>query len=624
MSKSVILFILLLSTVSSYSQTVQQWARFHNGTGNGNDAGYTMDLDAIGNVYVAGTSYNTGGTGFDYIILKYDHAGNTLWSRSYNHSANDTDIASSMTIDGSGNIYVTGRSKGSGTGYDIATVKYNSAGVLQWTYRYNNSSVNLNDFPMRIKIDNSGNLYIAGQSYGTYNDCITIKLNPSTGDTLWVRKYTGYPSNDVYVTDLAIDNLGNPCVSATVSINIQTYLVFKYNTSGVLQWFDNLAGTGETWAGAITCDNIGNIYSAGGYRISCCYNSFTRKYNSVGATQWTNININSANPTRIVGTACDDSNNVIVVGYSSDYSGHIYIRKYGFFGESRWFVEFAPFAGSYEDGSSMVMGDSGTFYITGGQGTNGGDFMTLKYNRDGVQQWLRNYNQGGSVFDRGYAIKVDKGGNVYVTGESSGDIATIRYSQYLPLIPLLSSPVYNAANQPLSLNLVWYKSIAAANYRVQLATDSLFTNLVVNDSVLTDSIKAVSGLNNSTTYWWRVNARNAIGTSSYSQIWRFTTMAPLGINPIGIELPKEFKLYSNYPNPFNPQTKIRFSLPSNEFVKLAVYNSLGEQVEVLIKQTLNPGVYEYSWDASGYASGVYFYKIETATFVSVKKMILVK
>jgi hypothetical protein len=89
---------------------------------------------------------------------------------------------------------------------------------------------------------------------------------------------------------------------------------------------------------------------------------------------------------------------------------------------------------------------------------------------------------------------------------------------------VLSSPPNNATNQPIALNLVWFKSTTATSYRVQLATDSKFNSgIIVNDSTLTDSIRAVSGLNYSTNYWWRVNAKNSAGTSAYSSVWKFTT-----------------------------------------------------------------------------------------------------
>ncbi|MEO8512970.1 MAG: hypothetical protein ABI543_05395 [Ignavibacteria bacterium] len=99
-----------------------------------------------------------------------------------------------------------------------------------------------------------------------------------------------------------------------------------------------------------------------------------------------------------------------------------------------------------------------------------------------------------------------------------------------PIAPLLVSPANNVTGQNLALTLVWNKSINASTYRVQLATDSLFTGIIVNDSTLTDSTRAVSGLTPLTNYWWRINAKNIAGTSSYSAVWKFKTLgSPLQV-----------------------------------------------------------------------------------------------
>lgn len=90
------------------------------------------------------------------------------------------------------------------------------------------------------------------------------------------------------------------------------------------------------------------------------------------------------------------------------------------------------------------------------------------------------------------------------------------------------------------------------------------------------------------------------------------------------EIPTVFKLYNNYPNPFNPATLIKYDLPKNTYVKLTVYDILGKVVTGLVNQQMNAGRYEVEWDAKNYASGTYIYKLETSDFTDVKKMILVK
>jgi len=94
--------------------------------------------------------------------------------------------------------------------------------------------------------------------------------------------------------------------------------------------------------------------------------------------------------------------------------------------------------------------------------------------------------------------------------------------------------------------------------------------------------------------------------------------------------PKEYTLYQNYPNPFNPVTTIKYSLPFDSNVRIAVYNILGELLDILVDETKQVGFHDYNWNASNLASGIYIYTIEAKSvagdknFSSVKKMILMK
>ncbi len=97
----------------------------------------------------------------------------------------------------------------------------------------------------------------------------------------------------------------------------------------------------------------------------------------------------------------------------------------------------------------------------------------------------------------------------------------------LPAAPALAAPSDGATNQPTSLSLSWHPAAGADSYHVQAATDAGFTNLVVNDSLIADTSHAVGSLSNSTTYYWRVRSRNAAGVSSWSPVWRFTTIVAL-------------------------------------------------------------------------------------------------
>ncbi len=98
----------------------------------------------------------------------------------------------------------------------------------------------------------------------------------------------------------------------------------------------------------------------------------------------------------------------------------------------------------------------------------------------------------------------------------------------------------------------------------------------------------------------------------------------IGISQIGTEIPDGYELNQNYPNPFNPVTNIKFGIPKSGLVKLIVFDITGREIIVLVNESLNAGTYNVDFDASGLSSGIYFYRISTENFSSVKKMILIK
>ncbi|MBK6506908.1 MAG: T9SS type A sorting domain-containing protein [Ignavibacteria bacterium] len=90
------------------------------------------------------------------------------------------------------------------------------------------------------------------------------------------------------------------------------------------------------------------------------------------------------------------------------------------------------------------------------------------------------------------------------------------------------------------------------------------------------------------------------------------------------ELPTSYDLAQNFPNPFNPSTIIRYSLPEQAFVALKVYDISGREVKTLVDEMKSAGTYEVSFNSSGLSSGMYFYRINAGSFSKVMKMVLVK
>ncbi len=102
--------------------------------------------------------------------------------------------------------------------------------------------------------------------------------------------------------------------------------------------------------------------------------------------------------------------------------------------------------------------------------------------------------------------------------------------------------------------------------------------------------------------------------------WSFTTTAVNQKTPVAAT----FALQQNYPNPFNPTTKIEYSVPQNGFASLKVYNVLGQEVSTLFSGIQKAGDHYATFDASHFASGVYFYRLQAGNFNSTKKMVLMK
>jgi hypothetical protein len=99
---------------------------------------------------------------------------------------------------------------------------------------------------------------------------------------------------------------------------------------------------------------------------------------------------------------------------------------------------------------------------------------------------------------------------------------------------------------------------------------------------------------------------------------------PIGVKNISTEIPSEYQLFQNYPNPFNASTIIKFDLPKAGQTKIVIYNVQGQEIDILVSQKLDAGSYKTEWNADNYPSGVYFFRIESGSFIETKKMVLVK
>ncbi|MEO6696351.1 MAG: SBBP repeat-containing protein [Ignavibacteria bacterium] len=547
-----LIFFTLLSiiTLEANSQINFHWDARYNGTSSSVDEAKALVTDDSGYIYVTGYSYNTGSFE-DYTTIKYSPGGNQLWAAVYNGPGNGYDQSIAIAVDRSGNVYVAGYVSGSGSSYDYATVKYNSNGVQQWAAVYNGLGNSI-DYAASIAVDDTGNVYVTGQSYGgsvTSYDYVTIKYN-TAGAQQWIARFNGTANGNDGATSIYVDSTGNIYVtgqsfeSAAASVN---YATVKYNPSGIQQWVSKYNGPGNGIDGANTvkADKVGNVFVTGFSRGSgTLYDYATVKYDSLGIQKWAMRHNGSANGNDGASDmVLDDSGNVYVTGYSgiSGITNDYVTIKYDSIGVRKWIGVYNGPANQNDSATSIDIDDQGNICVTGystGAATLR-DIATIKYNTAGVQEWAIRYD-GGNGNDVGYSVKFDRIGDVYVTGKSSGngtfdDLITLKYSK----------------------------------------------------------------------------------TS--------------GINTISTPIDNGFKLFDNYPNPFNPSTKISFNLPKASFVNLSVFDVTGKQIETLVNAKLSEGLYEVNFNSSGLSSMLYFYKLwastpsgEAGDFTQTKKMIFIK
>src|SRR5574341_975267 len=272
------------------AQVDTAWVRRYNGPpGNSEDEASALALDGIGNLYVTGSSVGSE-TSFDYATIKYAPNGDTLWVRRYNGPGNSYDDALALAVDGSGNVYVTGRSY-SGTYADYATIKYAPNGDTLWVRRYNGTG-NGYDYASALAVDGSGNVYVTGSSEGsgTFSDYATIKYAPN-GDTLWVRRYKGPGNPGDGALALAVDGSGNVYVTgySVGSGTYYDYATIKYASNGDTLWVRRYNGPGNFYdvAYALAVDGSGNVYVTGYSVGSGTFSDYaTIKYAPNGDTLW--------------------------------------------------------------------------------------------------------------------------------------------------------------------------------------------------------------------------------------------------------------------------------------------------------------------------------------------------
>ncbi len=485
-----IIFQLILIS-NCFSQVSEEWVRKVNGANNSFDAGISMAIDAAGNIVVTGYVTNPG-TGKDILTIKYSPFGQIIWQSVFNGSTNRDDIGKYIAIDNSGNIYVCGTSDSLLANTDFITLKYNSAGVLQWSSRYFNISFNSTDEPRGIILDNTANIYITGTSTGngTSNDIVILKYNTS-GTQLWVVRYD---STQDEASGIALDASANVYVSGRSLLSgSMSFTLLKYNSSGSQLWKRNYSTPGifEESSSGLALDNSGNVYVTGYTASGGDY--LTIKYSTSGNELWVNQYNGTGNSTdQPISILTDNSDNIYVTGYSYGNGSQTDIAtvKYSSAGNQIWVQRYNGTANSNDRPSSITKDISGNIYITGKSIglPNNDNYVTMKYDSSGAIKWIRYYDGTAVSNDAASSVVTDNTGNIYVTGYSSelgtgNDMSTIKYSSSYHDIrvgPFINIPNQFLTNHSYTITTGLYNnsSITENNVPVNFFINSTLINSV--------------------------------------------------------------------------------------------------------------------------------------------------
>jgi len=298
-------------------------------------------VDSSDNIYVTGYTEggldgNTNSGSLDIFLVKYNSDGVKQWTKQLGTSSHD--YGSGVTVDSSGNIYVTGFTTGGLDGntnsgdYDNFLVKYNASGRKQWTQLLGSTS---NDRAYEITVDSSDNIYVTGYTEGELDGNTN-----SGGKDLFLFKYNSSGSNHRYRllgtssdeegNDVTVDSSDNIYVTGYTEGGLDGYIssggkdliLVKYNSSLTKQWTKQLGTSSHDVGEGVTVDSKNNIYVSGytyggldGNTNSGSYDIFLVKYNSSGTKQWTQ-QLGSTSSDVGFRVSVDSSDNIYVTGYT--------------------------------------------------------------------------------------------------------------------------------------------------------------------------------------------------------------------------------------------------------------------------------------------------------------------
>lgn len=503
------------------------------------------------------------------------------WLKIYNGVGNGNDFVNDMKIDKAFNIYLAGRSEGLDGTPDFIIMKYSNTGDSLLNIRFI-SSQNAWDEANSIAVDSNENIYAIGSATFGQSSFYSVffKYSPN-GNVIWSKNYFSNPDSVSKGLKVVLDNQGNPIIGYLKYQQHSSVNFTKYNPNGDSLWSTQIKDdTNGYQLNYLLADSYGNIYAA--LTTQSYYNGgdipetkiILLKLNQNGDVVWYK-SLQGDTPQKLI---FDNDSNILL-----ETHGNGRVLKYTQNGDSLWNYESNGLLTDIaidKDNNILVSG------YTGGIGSF--DYLINKISPNGSEIWSKTFNSNENLRDFALSIAIDKENNIYVTG-SSNDMFSRGLCYTLK---------YNSTGE-----LKWQLKFVAPH--------SIFENphsIFLDDSndviIGGDYIDSTNGAN-----FFTMEIKQKLGT---------------GVQQSNDNLPVQYFLSQNFPNPFNPNTKIEFSIPKSGFIKLEIYDVLGRKVKELLNQELSAGSYIVDFDALELSSGIYYYRLITKEFIQIKKAVLLK
>lgn len=334
-----------------------------------------IGVDSADNFYSTGSTTATGAGGLDLLIQKTNNVGTSQWRRVL--GAAGTEYGNAIAVTPAGTVYVTGQANPGPIGsLDTIIAKYDTNGVIQWQRVL--GTVGAIEDGNAIAVDSSENVYILGQTRsGTFtNRGFYVVKYDSSGTLLWQRTLDG-DANE-YMGGIAVDSSGNVYCSgssdSTGGYGSRDIVVFKYNTSGVLQWQRRMGATGHQIGSNLAIDSSGDVYVCGRDSAGLQFGVIA-KWNTNGVLQWARKleNVTQTNSVSFNGIEVSESTgSLLLVGVEQDdvtvqdilvFSTHMDGSQTGNYGPNIDYatVTYSEAAATLTDAAGSMTSQAGSF-----------------------------------------------------------------------------------------------------------------------------------------------------------------------------------------------------------------------------------------------------------------------